>query len=462
MAQKGLMPQNIDAEKALLGSLFVGPEMFAEVVDIVRSEDFYHNQHRIIFQAMASLNRRGIPSDMITVMDEIEQTANEEDIERFDRLAYDDLTSSMPVSVHARHYAELVRRAADCRRLLRAASDMAALAYSQDSQALEQAEKMLFELRGQAARQGNFRDMNFAVCEEMDELQYVYENRGTLTGVTTGYHDLDATLGGLQRSDLILLAARPSMGKTALALNIAYRSARKGKSKVAIFSLEMGRKLLTRRLISMSSKIDMQRLRSGWIEEEEWEKIEQAGSTLSGLPIYIDDTAGNPIASMRSQLRRLKQTTKGLDLVIVDYIGLIEPDTESAKRDNLVQQVSAISRGLKALAREFDVPVVALCQLSRAVESRQNKRPMLSDLRDSGSLEQDADVVLFIYREDYYTKLSTPPGETFEPTNIAEILIAKHRNGPTGEVSLYYKADETAFYDLEELVSVRMTDPRGE
>lgn len=458
MAQKGLMPQNIDAEKALLGSLFVGPEMFAEVVDIVRSEDFYHNQHRIIFQAMASLNRRGIPSDMITVMDEIEQTANEEDLERFDRLAYDDLTSSMPVSVHARHYAELVRRAADCRRLLRAASDMAALAYSQDSQALEQAEKMLFELRGQAARQGNFKDMNFAVCEEMDELQYVYENRGKLIGVPTGYRDLDITLGGMQRSDLLLVAGRPSMGKTAFALSIAYRSAIKG-SKVAVFSLEMGRKLLTRRLISMSSKIDMQRLRSGWIEEEEWEAIERAGSKLSGLSIHIDDTAGNPIASMRSQLRRLKQSTKGLDLVIVDYIGLIEPDTESAKRDNLVQQVSAISRGLKALAREFDVPVVALCQLSRAVESRQNKRPMLSDLRDSGSLEQDADVVLFIYREDYYTKLSTPPGETFEPTNLAEILVAKHRNGPTGEVSLYYKADETAFYDLEELVSVRA---RGE
>ena len=318
------------------------------------------------------------------------------------------------------------------------------LGYDQDPESMEKSEQLLFSLQNHTMTQA-FTPMPAMVSDYIHELDYLHEHRGSYTGVPTGYKDIDDTLGGLQRSDLILLGGRPSSGKTSLGLCMGYNAALRGY-KVAVFSLEMGKRQLMRRMMSMSTSVDLQRLRSGWVNDDEWEKIMQKANDLSLLSIWVNDTAGNPLASMRSQLRRLDQQENGVDLVIVDYLGLIAPDDE--KVENRVQEVSKISRGLKLLAREFDVPVLALAQLSRAVEQRQNKRPQLADLRDSGSLEQDSDVVLFIYRDAYYAQME---GRELEQgkENIADITISKHRNGPTGDVQLYFKAEQTMFYDLE-------------
>lgn len=439
-----LLPQNIEAEQGVLGSILIDPEAIYQVADILSPEDFYRDAHRNVYEAIIALHRRRVPADFSILCDELERTNRMESIGSPGYLS--SLINLVPTSGNITYYADIVKRTANLRRLIHAAGQMAALAYEQDEQALEKAESMLFQLQKQPTR-SSFTTMPTLMSAYMEELEYVHQHRGSLVGVPTGYGELDATLNGLQKSDLILLAARPSMGKTSLGLCIGYNASLRGK-KVAVFSLEMGKMALARRLVSMASKVDMQRLRSGWIRDEEWEGIMKAAGNLTTLPIYINDTSGNPVASMRSQLRRHIQEHGEMDLVVVDYLGLIEPDTEANNRVNLVQQISEISRGLKGLAREFDVPVLALCQLSRGVESRQNKRPMLSDLRDSGSLEQDADVVLFIYRDDYYRKLADPAN--FVADHLAEVIIAKHRNGPTGEVSLYFQEDQTMFYNLDD------------
>jgi replicative DNA helicase len=452
-----MLPNNIDAEKGVLGSIIIDPEAFDVVAGIVTPDDFYANAHRVIFEAMLNISKRRVAVDIITLMDELESTNKLEDVNREGGQGAGYITSLInyvPTSGNADYYAKIVSATAQSRRLIHAAGMIAQLAYTNDPKGLEKSEQLLFNLR-RAASTDHFIPMKALMNEYMDELNFLHENRGAIAGVPTGYVDLDACLGGLQKSDLILLAARPSMGKTSLALGMAYNASLKGK-KVAVFSLEMGRRLLARRWMAMQSKIDMQRLRNGWIEDEEWTTISDSYMKLSELPIWINDVAGNPIAAMRSELRRLSREIGGIDEIIVDYVGLIEPDEDGDKRANLVQQISAISKGLKSIAREFDVPVLALCQLSRAVEQRQSKIPMLSDLRDSGSLEQDADVVLFIYRDDYYRQTENVEkqnkGENvpdYTPTNMADIIIAKHRNGPTGNVRLYWQADQTMFYNLE-------------
>jgi replicative DNA helicase len=453
-----MLPNNIDAEKGVLGSIIIDPDAFDLVSDILHPDDFYANAHTVIYEAMTNLSRRRIAPDFLTILDELERTEKIKDAGREDADAASYITSMInlvPTSGNASYYANIVSRTAQSRRVIRAATMIVQLGYDNDPNALDKSEKLLYTIR-RSANTAGFVGMRPVMNEYMDELDYLHEHRGSISGVPTGYTDLDLCLGGLQRSDLILLAARPSMGKTSLALGMAYKAALKGK-KVAIFSLEMGRRLLARRMMAMKSHVDMQRLRNGWIEDDEWEMITESYASLSDLPIWINDTAGNPIASMRSELRRLSRENGGIDEVIVDYVGLIEPDEDGDKRANIVQQISMISKGLKGLAREFDVPVVALCQLSRAVESRQVKIPMLSDLRDSGSLEQDADVVLFIYRDDYYHQADAAmqrsqgrDEEPYTPTNLADIIIAKHRNGPTGEIQLYWQADETMFYGLDE------------
>lgn len=455
-----MLPNNIDAEKGVLGSIIIDPEAFDLVSGILTPDDFYANAHRVIFDAMLNISKRRVAVDIITLMDELESTNKLEDVNREGGHGAGYITSLMncvPTSGNADYYARMVSATAQSRRLIHAAGMIAQLAYTNDPKGLEKSEQLLFNLR-RAASTDHFVPMKTIMNEYMEELNYLHENQGAIAGVPTGYGDLDRCLGGLQKSDLILLAARPSMGKTSLALGMAYNAALHGK-KVAIFSLEMGRRLLARRMMAMRSKVDMQRLRNGWVEDEEWEVITNAYQDLSALPIWINDTAGNPIASMRSELRRLSRENGGVDEIIVDYVGLIEPDEDADKRANMVQQISAISKGLKALAREFDVPVVALCQLSRAVETRQVKIPMLSDLRDSGSLEQDADVVLFIYRDDYYHQADAAMQRSqgkredeipaYTPNNRADIIIAKHRNGPVGEISLYWQADQTMFYNYE-------------
>jgi replicative DNA helicase len=437
-----MLPQNIEAEEGVLGSIIIDPECYDLIADRLKADDFYRNSHRVIYSVVVSLVARRVSPDNITICDELERLDKLEEIGGASYIT--SLINCVPTSGNIEYYAGIVFRTAECRRLVHYAGNVVALAYSQDPEAMQKAEQWLFDLQRNGLSQG-FIDMPEMVGEYMTELDYVHEHKGTLTGIPTGYTDIDNALNGLQRSDLILLGGRPGSGKTSLGLCMAYNAALRGH-KVAVFSLEMGRRQLMRRMMSMASKVDLQRLRSGWIRDEEWETIMQKAGDLSQLPIQVNDTAANPIASMRSQLRRLSQRMGGIDLVVVDYLGLIGSDGES-DAENRVQEVSKISRGLKLMAREFDVPVLALAQLSRQVESRPNKRPQLADLRDSGSLEQDADVVLFLYREDYYAEQEKRVD--YIPTNEAEVSIAKHRNGSTGGVNLYFKGEQTMFYNLE-------------
>ena len=439
-----MLPQNIDAEKGALGSILIDTEVYDLVSGLLNPDDFYRESHRIIYQTIVNIVSHGAMPDYLTVCDEIERV---DKLEQIGGASYiTSLINYVPTSGSAEHYANIVARTAINRKLAHAAGMIAQLAYDQDPHSLEKSEQIIYSLQSNRLAQ-SFTGMPELVSDYLNELDYLHEHRGVCVGVPTGYADIDSTLGGLQKTDLILLGGRPGSGKTSLGLCMAYNTALKYSKKVAIFSLEMGKKQLMRRMMSMASKVDLQRLRSGWVADEEWDLIMQKASDLSSLPIWINDTAGNPIASIRSQLRRLIQQQNGIDLVVVDYLSLIAPD-EDKYSENRVQEISKISWGLKKLAKEFDVPVLALSQLSRQVESRQNKRPQLSDLRESGSLEQDADVVLFLYREDYYADQEKREG--YMPTNEAEVSIAKHRNGPTGGVNLYFKGEQTMFYNLEE------------
>lgn len=439
-----MLPQNIEAEKCVLGSILIDPECFDLIADLLKADDFYRTSHRIIYQTILSLVAQDMQPDYIALCDELDRSGKMKDVDG--GAGYITSLAGFPeTSGNAEYYAKIVARTAVCRRLAHAAGMIAQLAYDQDQQAVEKAEQLLYNLQTTSASRG-FTGMSTVMSEYIAELNFVHENKGSYVGVPTGYKDIDDTLGGLQKSDLILLGGRPGSGKTSLGLCIGYNAALAGY-KVAVISLEMGMKQLARRMVSMASKVDLQRLRSGWITDAEWSLVIEKAGDLSQLPIEINDTAGSPVASIRSQIRRLIQQQGSVDLVIIDYLGLIAPD-EGKESENKVQEISKISWGLKKLAKEFDLPVLALAQLSRQVESRQNKRPILSDLRDSGSLEQDADVVMFLYREDYYAEQEGR--KDYTPTNVAEVSIAKHRNGPTGNVGLFFQAEQTMFYNLEQ------------
>ncbi len=437
-----LLPQSVEAEKGVLGSIIIDPEAYDLVADKITPEDFYRDTHRIIYETILSLAKRRVSADFITLCDELDRVGKLDVVGGAFYLT--GLINDVPTSGNIEYYADIVARTAIHRRLIHAAGQIAALAYEQSAQALNQSIQLLFNLEQHTMSQA-FSGMPGLVTEYMEELDFLHDHKGALTGVPTGYNDIDDPTGGFQKSDFIILGGRPSSGKTSLGLCMGYNAAIRGRH-VAIFSLEMGKKQLMRRLMSMATKVDLQRLRSGWIEEDEWERIVNEAGNLAQLPIWINDTAGNPIASMRSQLRRLVQEQGYIDLVIIDYLGLIEPDEKS---ENRVQEMSKISRGIKQLAREFDTPILALAQLSRNVESRQNKRPMLADLRDSGSLEQDADVVLFVYRDAYYAQQEGREVAE-DKKNIADISLAKQRNGPTGDIQLYFQPEQAMFYPLEE------------
>lgn len=437
-----MLPQSLEAEKGVLGSIIIDPEAYDQVADYLTPADFYRNAHRVIYDTILALVSRRILPDFITLCDELDRVGKLEQVGGASYLT--GLINEVPTSGNIEYYAQIVSRTALHRRLIHAAGQIAALAYEQTPEALNQSMQLLFNLEQHTMSQA-FSGMPELVSEYLEELNFLHEHKGALTGVPTGYPDIDDCTGGFQKTDFIILGGRPSSGKTSFGLSMGYNAAIRGKH-IAIFSLEMGKKQLMRRLMSMATKVDLQRLRSGWIADEEWDCIVKESGNLSNLPIWINDTAGNPIASMRSQLRRLVQEQGHIDLVMVDYLGLIEPDE---KTENRVQEMSKISRGIKQLAREFDVPVLALAQLSRNVESRQNKRPMLSDLRDSGSLEQDADVVLFVYRDAYYAQQEGREVAE-DKKNVADISIAKQRNGPTGDVQLYFQPEQAMFYPLEE------------
>jgi replicative DNA helicase len=438
-----MLPHNTEAEKGYLGSLIIDPEAFAQA-SYLKPEDFARSAHRVIYKAIMALYRKGEVADFITICDELERTGALEDAGGASYLT--GLINVVPTSGNVDYYAKIVARTALQRKIIHAGAQIAALGYEDDPESLTKAGQIIFNLHA-AATQAAFEPLSQLAQDYIEELVYLQEHYGNVLGVPTGYRDLDKLFGGLQKTDLILLAGRPGMGKTAFALCMTLNAALAGK-RVAFFSLEMSKKLLMRRLASMRSKIDMQRLRMGWLDDEQWEGIMAAVTDLSRLPIWICDVAGNPVSSMRHQLRQLISTHfdgAPVDLVVVDYLGLIEPDEDAGRYQQMVHQIDAICRGLKGLAREFDVPVLALCQLSRKCEERANKRPLISDLRDSGALEQHADAIMFIYRDDYYAQQENRESEK---PGIAEVHVAKHRNGPVGGTELWWEAGQTAFYDI--------------
>jgi replicative DNA helicase len=434
-----LPPQNIESEKALLGSIMLRNEALHDVIDIIREESFYVEKHKIIWRSIAGLFAKSEPIDLLSLSNKLEGNKELSKIGGKSYLA--ELAQEVPSSANAEHYARIVHKKYMMRGLIGASQEITKIAYDDSGdleEMLENAEKKVFEITNISGA-GKFVDARDILGEAFERYERLHSSRDEMRGVSTGFDDLDNMLAGLQKSDLIILAARPSMGKTSLALDIARQAALKNSTPVGIFSLEMSSQQLIDRMIAAQSQVDAWKLRTGKLSADiEFDKIREALNTLSTAPIYIDDQPGNNILKMRSVARRLK-SEKGLGLIIVDYLQLMSP-TRSMNSDNVVQQVTEISRSLKNLARELDVPVLALSQLSRAVESR-GGRPRLSDLRDSGSIEQDADVVMFIHRDDKYNENSEKP-------NIAEILIEKHRNGPVGKIELYFDERKSSFISV--------------
>ena len=427
-------PQNMEAEQAILGCMLIEKEAIAKADSMLRAEDFYKEAHRKIFQVIAKLYEKGEPIDLISVTEELR---NKNQLEEVGGSIYiTELANCVPTAAHVEYYAKLVQSKSILRNLIGTATQIAALGYEGEDEIdvlLDQAEQMIFSISQRTNTQG-FAPIKSVLIDAFERLEQIYNTAGGITGIATGFNDLDYMTSGFQPSDLIIIAARPSMGKTAFCLNIAQNVAVKNKTPVVIFSLEMSKEQLAQRMLCAEARINGQRLRNGQLQDSEWQVLSHALSRLSEAPIFIDDTPSISVMELRAKSRRIK-AEHGLGMVIIDYLQLMQGRN---KIENRQQEISEISRSLKALARELQVPVIALSQLSRAVESRINKRPQLSDLRESGAIEQDADIVSFIYRDDYYNPES-------EKQNIAEIIIAKQRNGPVGTVELVFLKDLTRF-----------------
>ncbi len=434
-----LPPSNVDAEEALLGSLLIDNDAIFDVASFLKPDAFYREKNKWIYESILSLSNRREPVDLITLSDELRRRNQ---LDEVGGEAYViGLLNIVPTSIHAQHYGHIVEAASVRRRMITAASTIANLAFEQEediSVSIDRAEQALFSI----SEERTTRDL-VAVKEVarayLDRIEELHERGDEVIGVPTSYTDLDRLLGGLNKSDLIIIAARPGMGKTALQLAIGQAAARRYSKRIAIFSLEMSAEQLVQRMIAAETRIDSQRLRRGDLEEHEWPIFYEAVGRLSETQIFIDDTPSISPLQLRTKCRRL-YSEHGIDLIMVDYLQLMQADLSYGNR---VQEISEISRGLKGLARELDVPLIANSQLSRAVEQRNDKRPMLADLRDSGSIEQDADVVMFIYRDDYYSH------DESERPNIAEINIAKHRNGPTAVIDLFWQGQLATFRNLQ-------------
>ncbi len=436
-------PQNIETEQSLLGALLLDKDGMLKVADLITPEDFYKEIHRFIYEAMKGLYEKREPIDLISVSAKLDSMGKLEVVGGRSYLT--SLANLVPTSSHIVHYAKVVQSKSTLRRLLQASAEISELGYDQNLEIetlLDQAEQKLFGV-SQKFLKRSFISINDVLTEAFDRIDELHRGSGKLRGIPTYYNDLDNVLAGLQRSDLIILAARPSAGKTTFALDIARNVAIKGKETVGIFSLEMSKEQLVDRLLCSEAGVDLWKMRTGKLndsgEDDDFTRINHAMAKLSEARIFIDDSANANIMEIRTKARRL-QSEHGLGLIVIDYLQLME----GRSKENRVQEVSEISRNLKAIARELNVPVIALSQLSRSVESRDTHIPRLADLRESGSIEQDADVVLFIYREAMYHQ-DLPP----EKANTAEIHIAKHRNGPTGKVKLFFDAKNVTFRNLE-------------
>jgi replicative DNA helicase len=432
-----LPPHNLEAEQSVLGSLLIDRDAIIKIAAVVKPEDFYGGANGTIYKAVLDLYNRREPTDYITLTDEL---GRKELLDQVGGVAYlTSLLGAVPTAVHVEYYAKIVERTATLRRLIEAGAQIVAIGYQdgvETEDALDRAEQAIFRVSEKRTTK-DFQSIAEVLDRFFDQIDYLQQHRGEVVGVATGFTDLDQLTGGLQRSDLIILAARPSVGKTAFALGMAYGAAVTHGKTVGVFSLEMSAEQLVQRLLSTETGVDSHRLRLGHIDDHEWDRISRAFGRLAEASIYIDDTAGIGVMELRSKARRL-QAEQGLDLLVVDYLQLM-----SARRsENRVQEISEISRGLKGLARELNIPVIALSQLSRAVETRSDHRPMLSDLRESGSIEQDADIVMFIYRDEVYDPDTEKKG-------IAEIIVSKHRNGPVGSINLRFFNQTARFADLE-------------
>ena len=437
-----LMPQNIDAEEAILGAILVSPTCMNRVVEQLRPESFYKPAHRYVYEAMLQLYNGEDKIDIVSVSDVLNMNQKLELVGG--RAFINDLSYKTITTTNVEYYARIVQEKAIKRSLINAGSEIVNSGYDLNpiEESLEVAEKLIFDIASQKASKSllPIKDLVYDTYAQIEER---YNNKDKLTGTPTAFYDLDTITNGLQKSDLIILAARPAMGKTSFALNIAENVALKANVPVAIFSLEMSKEQLVQRLLCAEAEVDTQRLKTGNMQAKDWEKLAVAMDSFSQAPIYIDDTAGVTITDLRAKCRRLAMAEKNLGLIVIDYLQLIE----GTGREDRMQQISSISRGLKILAKELNVPIIALSQLSRAVESRTDKRPMLSDLRESGSIEQDADIVMFIYRDEYYKNANDEEEMSEKAANKgeAEIILAKHRNGPVGTVKLLFQSNITKF-----------------
>lgn len=443
MIEERVPPQNIEAEQAVLGAMLIDKEAIAKATEVLSADDFYREAHRVIFSAMLELYNKNEAVDMVTVTEILKRDNKLEDI---GGIAYiTSLANVVLTAANVKYHAEIVAEKSVLRQLVRVSTEIAAMGYEANDDVgtlLDTAESRILEISNRK-KKADFTPINDILMDSVQSIESLLQNKGALTGIPAGFADLDKLTSGLHPSDFIILAARPSMGKTALALNIVQNVALRAHKaiggeprSVAFFSLEMSKEQLVNRMLCAEAGIDSQRLRVGEMHDEDWTHLWDACDTMSRAKIYIDDTAGITAMEMRSRARRLK-AEHGLDLIVVDYLQLMQGSGKRNNSGDRQQEVSEISRSLKALARELDVPVLALSQLSRSVESRQVKRPMLSDLRESGSLEQDADIVAFLYREDYYN----PETEN----KHTELIIAKHRNGPVDTVNLFFQKQFTKF-----------------
>lgn len=435
---KRVMPHSVEAEQSVIGSMIMDREAIVVASELITGEDFYNKQYGILFETMVELNDKGMPVDLITLQDRLKEKDVPPDISSLEFVR--DLVTAVPTSANIKYYANIVAEKSTLRKLIRLNEEIANTCYAGKEELeyiLDDTEKRVFQLV-QHRNTEDFTPIRQVVMNAMDRIEAASKTKGSVTGIPTGFLDLDYRTAGMQPSDLILIAARPSMGKTAFVLNIAQYAAFRQNKAVAIFSLEMSKEQLVNRMFSLESSVDAQNLRTGQLNDEEWEKLIESAGVIGRSNLFIDDTPGITVAELRTKCRKLK-LEHNLSMIIIDYLQLM---SGSGRAESRQQEISEISRSLKGIARELHVPVLALSQLSRAVEQRPDKRPMMSDLRESGAIEQDADVIMFIYRDDYYN-------HDTEKKDIAEIIIAKQRNGPIGTVELAWLPRYTKFANLE-------------
>lgn len=429
-------PHSVESEQSILGSILLDKDAIITVSETIRPSDFYKEAHKIIYECMLKLSNKNEPIDLITLTEELKKQGHLDDVGGISYIT--SLSTIVPTTSNVKYYADIVKEKSVLRQLIKASNDIINLGYENSvkvEEVLERAEKRIFDISQEKASD-DFKSINEVLVDAYDMIEKLYTNKSDVTGITTGFKDLNKKINGLQRTDLILIAARPAMGKTAFSLNLVQNAALKGDASVAVFSLEMSKDQLVHRMLAAQSHVELKKIKTGTLDENDWPRIIDAMAVLSNASIHIDDTPGIKISELRSKCRKLK-IEKGLDLILIDYLQLMEGEGNNESRQ---QEIAKISRSLKIIAKELNCPVVALSQLSRAPEQRADHRPMLSDLRESGSIEQDADIVMFLYRDEYYHPDS-------ESKNIGEVLIAKNRHGETGSVELVWLGEVQKFAD---------------